>query len=202
MAIHQLKTVVIADDDNNFRNSLKEFFKGTIYQVVAEAPNGLEIVEKCKEFNPDIAIIDIQMPIMDGIKVAKIVAQEKTAKCIVMLTSFDDKEYVNEAIMAGATGYLTKPIDFSLIVPTIEVCLEKSKDCYLLSKDIQKIKKRRDTRDIIDRAKLIVMESKNVSEDKAYEIIRELSRRKQVSMECVAHYLLVGQRHSDERCEL
>lgn len=199
MAIHQLKTVVIADDDNNIRNSLKEFFKGTIYQVVAEAPNGLEIVEKCKEFNPDIAIVDIQMPIMDGIKVAQIIAQEKTAKCIIMLTSFDDTEYVSKAILAGATGYLTKPVDFSLIVPTIEVCLEKSKDCYLLSKDIQKIKKRKDTRDIIDRAKLIVMESKNVSEDKAYEIIRELSRRKQVSMERIAHYLLVGQRRSDEQ---
>ncbi|QHI71127.1 ANTAR domain-containing response regulator [Aminipila terrae] len=199
MAIHQLKTVVIADDDNQIRNSLKEFFKGTMYQVVAEAPNGLEIVEKCKEYTPDIAIIDIQMPIMDGIKVTEIISQEKTAKCIIMLTSFDDKEYIDRAIMAGASGYLTKPVEFGLIIPTIEVCLAKSKDCYLLNKDIQKMKKRRDTRDVIDKAKLVVMENKNVSEDKAYEIIRELSRRKQISMEHVAHYLLVGQRRSNER---
>ncbi|MFV0518287.1 MAG: ANTAR domain-containing response regulator [Aminipila sp.] len=198
MANEQLKTVVIADDDKNIRESLKKFFQGTMYHVVAEASNGLDVVENCKKYTPDIAIVDIQMPIMNGLQASEAIVVEKSAKCVIMLTSFDDKEYVDQAIQVGAMGYLTKPVELGVVIPTMEVCLAKSKEYYLLNKDVKKLKRRSNTRDIIDKAKLVIMERKDVSEDKAYEIIRELSSRKQISMDRIAQYLLGDQGHEYE----
>ncbi|MEG0764878.1 MAG: response regulator [Pseudoflavonifractor sp.] len=186
-----MKTVLLADDDENVRQVLREFFAGEAeYRVVAESCDGMGAVEACRRLHPDLALLDIQMPILDGIGAAELICREELAHCVVMLTSFDDRSYVNAAIEAGAFGYLTKPFDAAKIGPTLEVCLARSRERHLLRKSLAGLDKRLDSRQAVDRAKLAVMEARHSSEDEAYTYIRELSRRKAISMEQVANYLL------------
>lgn len=183
--------IIIADDDLFIRKNLRNIFANSKYAVVAEASNGFEAVEKCKLYKPDIALLDISMPKINGIAAAEVIRNEELAKCIVMLTSFDDKQCIDSAIAAGATGYLLKPIDKAEVFVTIKKCLSDSKGRYLLQKDIDKIKKRHEQDEVISRAKLIMMERKHISEQEAYNYIRQLSKRRQDSILRIAKEIVL-----------
>ena len=120
------------------------------------------------------------------------IREERSARCIVMLTSFDDQACVEQALAAGAAGYLTKPLQAEDILPTLELCLSHTKEYYLLEKRCGNLRRRLASREIVDRAKLTIMEERGLSEEDAYVLIRELSRRKNLSMEQMAHSLLEG----------
>ena len=186
----QNRTVMIIDDDSDVRVSLRRFLVDAGYKVLNEAPNGYEGLQKCRNHNPDVVFLDIQMPVLDGIKTAKHITEENLTKCIIMLTAFDDRKYVDDAINAGAMGYLLKPIDFDSVIPTIELCLEKSKECYLLNKSIHNLKRKKEQSAVVDKAKILIMEKKGVTESAAYEFLREMSKKKQASIEQVASYLV------------
>ena len=103
-------TLFLADDEESIRRTLREFFAELPdYRIVGEACDGMEAVEGCKKARPDVALLDIQMPVLDGIGAAKLILAERSAKCVIMLTAFSDQTYVQEALEAGAFGYLTKP---------------------------------------------------------------------------------------------
>ena len=96
-------TIFLADDDEGVRRTLRTFFEGLPgYRVVGEACDGMEAVEGCKKARPDVALLDIQMPVLDGIGAAKLILAERSAKCVIMLTAFSDQTYVQEALEAGA----------------------------------------------------------------------------------------------------
>ena len=190
MAGLQSKTVLIVDDDAEIRSSLRKFLTGAGYTVLDEASNGFDGSEKCRLLNPDVVFLDIQMPIMDGIRAAKTITEDELAKCIIMLTAFDDRKFVDDAIEAGAMGYIVKPIDFDVVLPTINTCLEKSKEYYLLNKSIRNLKRKKDQSPIVDKAKVLIMEKKGVTENEAYEFLREMSKNKQTSIEQVASMLV------------
>lgn len=187
---HSKKTVIIADDDMNVRYTLKKALYDSDYEIIAEATNGLDLFEKCKSLSPDVAIVDIQMPTMDGIKAAKLVLDEGKAKCVIMLTSFDEKEYVNGAIEAGAIGYLTKPVNTNLLIPNLDNALKKSKELYEKGKEVDKIIRRKDSLKLIDQAKLCLMENRGLSEEDAYMFIKNLAKRKKLTLESVARFII------------
>lgn len=187
---HNKKTVIIADDDINVRNTLKKALYNSDYEIIAEAANGLDLFEKCKSLSPDVAIVDIQMPTMDGIKAAKMVLDEGKAKCVIMLTSFDEKEYINGAIEAGAIGYLTKPVNTNLLIPNLDNALKNSKELYEKGKEVDKIIRRKDSLKLIDRAKLCLMESRGLSEEDAYMFIKNLAKRKKLTLESVSRFII------------
>ena len=174
-------TIFLADDDEGVRRTLRTFFEGLPgYRVVGEACDGMEAVEGCRASAPDVALLDIQMPLLDGVSVARQVLADRAAKCVIILTAFSDREHIERVQACGAAGYLTKPFEAEKILPTIELC-------------IQHLSRRCQNREPIDQAKLLLMETRGMREDEAYQYIRELSRRKGMSMARVASYLLAQQ---------
>lgn len=183
-------TLFLADDDESVRRILTCFFAQCPgYQVVGSASDGAAAVEGCKRLRPDAALLDIQMPVLGGIGAARLILEEGYAKCVVMLTAFSDRDSIREALEAGAFGYLTKPFEPDKILPTLEVCLYRSREYHLLRKEHRNLDRKLSERERVDRAKLLLMESKGMTEEEAYRYIRELSRRKNLSMARVAGYL-------------
>ena len=184
-----LKTV-IADDDRFLLRDLKDCLIEAGYEVEGEAHNGLEMVKLCSELKPDIAIVDIKMPLMDGMTATGKIVSGGLAKCVIVLTSFDDSETVDRAIEAGASGYMTKPLDKNLLVPTIESAMKSSAEFFEMRKKIANVNKRVENREIIEKAKLMLMNRYSVSETQAYDNMREISRKHKMSMAEVAEIII------------
>ncbi|WP_295633230.1 response regulator, partial [uncultured Intestinimonas sp.] len=131
--------VVIADDEPITRMDLKELLSGEGYQVVGEAADGFDAVEVCKQARPDLVLMDIKMPLLDGLSAAKIVYEENLADTVMMLTAYSEREFVDQAKDVGVAGYLVKPIDEKSLIPSIELAVARSKDMKKLRKDMQKV---------------------------------------------------------------
>ena len=184
------RSVVIADDDRFIVDSLESYLKGTEYVVAGTCANGLDLVKMCEEKKPDIVIADIEMPVMDGIEATKKLVEENLAKCVIVLTSFDDEKYVHGAIDSGAAGYLTKPLSKDVLVPTIAAAFRQSVELYDASKKVSNINKRLETREIIEKAKLTLMEKESLSEEDAYRMIKEMSKERKRSMAEISEIIL------------
>lgn len=179
-------TVLIADDDKNIRASLNNVLSENGYKVICESTNGAEALSQCRKLKPDLAVLDIKMPIMSGIEAAKNIILEKLCPCVVILTAFNDYESITKASEAGVAGYITKPIEKEHILPNLEICLKKSAESASILEDITELRKRSRSHEAVSKAKLLIMENKKCSEQEAFGFIRELSRRKNASMESVA----------------
>ena len=182
--------VVIADDEPITRMDLKELLLAEGYQVVGEAADGFDAVEICKQTRPDLVLMDIKMPLLDGLSAAKLVYEENLAGTVMMLTAYSEREFVDQAKEVGVAGYLVKPIDEKSLVPSIELAVARSSDMQRLRKDIQKVSERLENRSIIEKAKGLVMAQEGMTEQDAYDYIRKLSQTKNLSMRRVAEIIL------------
>ena len=182
------KILIVEDDDTITAVLTRTLLKWT-YEVQAVVDFG-RVGEQFAQLSPDLVLLDVKMPLLNGIDAARLIREERSARCIVMLTSFDDQSCVEQALAAGAAGYLTKPLRAEDILPTLELCLSHTKEYYLLEKNCGSLKRRLASREIVDLAKLTVMEERGLTEEEAYVLIRELSRRKNLSMEQVARSIL------------
>ena len=183
--------VVIADDEPISRMDLKELLTEGGYTVVAEVSDGFDAVENCKLYHPDLVLLDIKMPLLDGLAAAKIIYEEELADTIIMLTAYSEREFVEQAKDYGVSGYLVKPIDEKSLIPNIELVVAQSKEMKRLRKDMAKVSERLANRSIIEKAKGQVMQEQNLSEQEAYHYIRKLSQLKGLSMRRVAEMILV-----------
>ena len=183
-------SVVICDDGRFVVESISSQLAAAGYTVVGTASNGLDLISVCEECRPDIVIADIEMPLMSGIDAARELTKENLAKCVIMLTSFDDSDYIQGAIESGASGYLTKPVDSGVLIPTIERCLEKSEQLYEMNKRVTNINKRIETRGIIEKAQLLLMENHGMAEAEAYGYIKNLSKERGTSMAKIAEMVI------------
>jgi Response regulator with putative antiterminator output domain len=184
-------TVIIADDEPITRMDLKEILEGKGYDVVAEAADGFDAVENCKKFHPDLVLLDVKMPLVDGLAAAKIINEENLADTIIILTAYSEKEFVEQAKVTGASGYLVKPIDEKSLIPSIEMAVARNREMRKLRKDIKDVSERLESRGIIEKAKGFIMQQQNLTEQEAFDFIRELSRTKNISMRRVAEIILV-----------
>jgi len=190
--------VVIADDEPITRMDLKELLENTGYVVVAEAIDGFEVVEACKEHHPDLVLMDIKMPCLDGITGARIIHDENLADTVILISAYSEKEFIDEAKSAGAGGYLVKPIDEKSLIPNIELAVARSRSIINLKNELEKVSKRLENRSIIERAKGFIMIQESMTELEAYEYIRKLSRNKSISMRRVAELILKKSRIKNE----
>lgn len=185
--------IVIADDEVIIRTDIKERLELEGYEVVGEAGDGFDAIELCKEFHPDIAILDIKMPMLDGITAAKIINEDNLAGCVIMLTAYSDKNFVKKAAECGVMGYISKPVEDKALFPTIEIAVNKSREIAKMQDKINDIEKKLSERKVIEKAKGVLIKRNNMSEKEAYEYIRNVSMNKRKSMKDVAEIILINQ---------
>ena len=183
--------VIIADDEPITRIDIKEILESAGYDVVGEAADGFDAVEACKKLHPDLVLMDVKMPLLDGLSAAQIIADEQLADTVIMLTAYSESGFVDAAKNVGVAGYLVKPIDEKSLVPSIELAVARSRDLKKLRRDIEKVSERLENRGIIEKAKGQVMASEGMTEQEAYDYIRKLSLTKGVSMRRVAEIILM-----------
>ena len=183
--------VVIADDEPITRMDLRELLTEEGYSVVAEVADGFDAVENCKFYHPDLVLLDIKMPFLDGLSAAKIIYEEDLADTVIMLTAYSEREFIEQAKGYGVSGYLVKPIDEKSLVPNIELAVARSREMQRLRKDMAKVSERLENRSIIEKAKGQVMAEQKMSEQEAYDYRRRLSQAKNLSMRRVAEMILV-----------
>jgi len=183
--------IIIADDEPITRMDLKEILEQEGYDVVAEAADGFDAVEKCRTKLPDLIIMDVKMPFMDGLMAADIIVEERLAGTVVLLTAYCDRKFIEEAKKSGVSGYLVKPVDEKSFIAALEIAVERSKEMYKLKKEYQTITKRLESRTVIEQAKGVIMSKQGFTEQAAYDYIRNASKLKNVSMKKIAEIILM-----------
>lgn len=184
------KNILIAEDELITRMDIAEIIKKAQHNVVGEASDGFDCIELCRKHRPDLVIMDIKMPILDGIKASKIIMEENIAGCIVLLTAYNDKEYVEEAKKVGVMNYLIKPIDEKSIIPAIEVALSRNEEMRAMKSEVEKLEKKLEDRKIIEKAKGIIMHREKISEEEAYCMLRNMSMKKRCSLRTLAEIIV------------
>ena len=183
--------VLIADDDPIIRLDLKQMLENLDYEVVAEAGDGQQALAAARDAKPDICILDVKMPVMDGIEAVSIITEESIAPTI-LLTAYSDKELVDRAKDAGVFAYLVKPFKPSDLPPAIEVARSRYEQNLQLNKEISSLEDKLETRKLIDRAKGILMEKDSINESEAYRRIQLQSMNLRKSMKEVAEAIILA----------
>ncbi|HJF85503.1 ANTAR domain-containing response regulator [Megamonas hypermegale] len=181
--------IVIADNESIIRMDLKEMLEEAGHTVVGESINGIKAIELTRKLKPDLVIMDIKMPEMDGITAAKIIADEKLAP-VILLTAFSQKNIVEKAKHAGVLAYLVKPIRQDSLFPAIEIAMSRFAEIQQLEHDLNNVKNSLQMRKTLDRAKGILMDAYNISESEAYRRIQKYSMAKRKSIKEVAEAII------------
>lgn len=184
--------VVIADDESIIRMDLKEMLNSLGYQVVGEGGDGRQAVNLARELKPDLVIMDIKMPEMDGIAAAKILTEERIAP-VLLLTAYSQQELVQGAREAGVVGYIVKPFRQDELMPAIEVALSRFREFRDLEKEMGDLKETLEARKVIERAKGVLMDQYNMKEADAFRRIQKLSMDTRKSMREIAEAILLAQ---------
>jgi response regulator NasT len=183
--------VVIAEDEAIIRMDLKETLEEEGYEVVGETGRGDQAVELVRAVPPDLAILDIKMPGIDGLEAANIINGEKICG-VLMLTAFSQREVVEEARDAGALAFLVKPFQRSDLVPAIEVAMGRFRELRTLTGEIDSLGEQLEARKIIERAKGMLIDSFGLSEADAFAFIQKTAMSERSTMRNVADRILEG----------
>ena len=184
--------VVIAEDEAIIRLDLKETLEEEGYDVVGETGRGDEAVELVKEHDPDIAILDIKMPGLDGLSAAREISGERRA-AVLILTAFSQRDLVRQATDAGALSYLVKPFQRSELVPAIELALGRFRDLKALHDQAHQLEDQLETRKVVDRAKGRLMDVHGLSENDAFGFIQKTAMRERRTMKAIAERIIDGE---------
>ena len=183
--------VVIAEDEAIIRLDLQETLEEEGYEVVGSTGRGDEAVSLVRELMPDLAILDIKMPGMDGITAAKEIAAGRWA-AVLILTAFSQRDLVEQARDAGAIGYLVKPFQKSDLVPAIEVAIGRFSELRALEQEVHSLEEQLATRRIVERAKGMLMDRHGLSESDAFTFIQQTAMRQRAKMRKVAEQVIDG----------
>ncbi|BDH10841.1 ANTAR domain-containing response regulator [Streptomyces hygroscopicus] len=181
--------VVIAEDEALIRLDLKEMLEEEGYTVVGEAGDGQTAVELAREHRPDLVILDVKMPVLDGISAAEKIAEESIAP-VLMLTAFSQRELVERARDAGAMAYLVKPFSKTDVVPAIEMAVSRFTELRTLEQEVADLTQRLETRKLVDRAKSILQTQYGLTEPAAFRWIQKTSMDRRLSMQQVAEAVI------------
>ena len=187
-----MRKIIVVDDEPITRMDICEILREANYDVVAEAGDGFDAIEQSKKYNPDFVIMDVKMPILDGLKAAKVITDQKLSRGIVLLTAYSNKEFIEEAKNIGIIGYIVKPIDEKSFIPNLEIIFNKQEEFEKLEKKYLKTSQKLEDRKKIDIAKSILMKTRNFTENEAYEYIRTLSMNKRCDMGKIANIIILS----------
>jgi two-component system, response regulator PdtaR len=185
------KRVVIADDESIIRLDLKEILEGDGYLVVGEAARGDDALAMIHELKPDLALLDIKMPGMDGIEVAR--ELKGTNTIVVLLTAFSQRTLIESARDAGVVAYLVKPFRSSEILPKIAALMNPLVEVPRDTPDAVNVDDKIETREIVEKAKELLMAERGLDEPSAFEVIQQSAMRGRIRMRDVAQQILKGE---------
>lgn len=183
--------VVIADNESIIRMDLREILEEAGHTVVGEAADGRKAIELVRKFRPELVIMDIKMPEMDGITAAKIISNEKIAP-VLLLTAFSQKDVVEKAKDSGVLAYLVKPVKETNLFPAIEIAISRFQEFAELERELDEVKRSLESRKILDRAKGILMDAYNLTESEAFRRIQQYSMSKRKSIREVAQAIIAA----------
>ena len=179
--------IVVAEDETLIRMDLVEMLTESGYQVVAQAINGQEAITLATEHKPDLIILDVKMPILDGISAAE---QLINICPVLMLTAFSQKELVERARDSGVMAYVVKPFTINDLLPAIEISISRHRQMKTLESEVADLYERLETRKLLDRAKGILMKALNLSEPEAFSWIQKTAMDQRASMKAVAEAII------------
>lgn len=183
------RTVVVAEDEALIRLDIVEILRERGYKVVAETDNGKTAIDLVQEHQPDLVLLDVKMPIMDGITAAEEICKEQIAP-VVLLTAFSQKELVDRAVEAGAMAYVVKPFTPNDLFPAIEVAIARYEQIRALESEVGTIREQFETRKLVDRAKSLLITKMNLTEPEAFRWIQKTSMDRRLSMREVADTII------------
>ncbi len=189
--------ILIADDESLILMDLREMLSNLGYLVVGEANDGRSAVNMARELGPDLVIMDIKMPDMDGIEAAKLLTEERVAP-VLLLTAYSQQELIDRAKEAGVVGYLVKPFRESNLAPAIDVTLARFEEFQALQKEVEDLKEALETRKVVDRAKGILMDTQELTEHEAFRRIQKMSMNTRRPMKEIAEAIILAHDMKDE----
>jgi len=179
--------ILVAEDEALIRMDLIEMLREAGYDVVAEATNGEEAIALANEHKPDLCILDVKMPVLDGISAAEKII---SIAPVLMLTAFSQRELVERARDAGVMAYVVKPFSIGDLVPAIEIAISRHTQMKSLAEEVADLHERLETRKVIDRAKGILMKALNLSEPEAFSWIQRAAMDRRLTMKEVAQAVI------------
>jgi two-component system, response regulator PdtaR len=182
--------ILIADDESILRLDLKEMLEELGHTVVAQAADGQEAVDLALKHLPDLMIMDIKMPNLDGLNAVKRISQTRSIPTI-MLTAYSQPELVEQAVELGVFAYLVKPINQNELLPTIEVTMSRSQEMKTLQEEVNDLKETLETRKIVEKAKGILTEAYGLTETEAFRKIQKLSMNSRKPIKEIAEAILL-----------
>jgi AmiR/NasT family two-component response regulator len=185
-------TIVIAEDEAIIRLDLRELLEEEGYVVVGEAGRGDQAVELVRQLKPDLVMLDVKMPGMDGIEAARRITTEGIC-AVLMLTAFSQREIVEQARDAGAVAYLVKPFQKSDLVPAIELAIARYAETRALVSEVAELSERLEVRKLLDRAKGRLIDDHGMKESEAFAFIQKSAMAKRTTMRVVADAILKGE---------
>ncbi|MGM0930963.1 MAG: ANTAR domain-containing response regulator [Actinomycetota bacterium] len=183
------RRVVVAEDETLIRLDIVEILRGEGYDVVAEADNGEKAVELAQELQPDLVLMDVKMPVMDGITAAEQIVKARIAP-VVLLTAFSQKELVERARDAGAMAYVVKPFSPADLIPAIEIALSRHEEITALESEVSDLQEQFETRKLVERAKSLLITKMGLTEPEAFRWIQKTSMDRRLSMREVAETII------------
>lgn len=190
-------TVVVADDEAIIRLDLKEILEDAGYEVVAETGRGDEAIDLILEHEPDVAILDIKMPGIDGIEVARRIA-DSSSTAVLLLTAFSQRDLIQEAREAGVAAYLVKPYRKGELIPAIESVLARALEDRIISEEVEAsspsngAEDKLETRRVVEQAKTLLMDRDGLTEDEAFTFIQQRAMQTRTRMRDVASSVVRG----------
>ena len=190
------KRIVLGEDEALIRLDLKEMLEEEGYEVVGEAGDGESAVRLAKELRPDLVILDIKMPGVDGLAAAERISEDRSAP-VLILTAFSQKDLVDRAARAKAMGYLVKPFQKSDVVPAMEMALARYEELRALEEEVEDLDQRLEARKLIDRAKGLLLDRYAMKEADAFRFMQKAAMDKRLKMAEVARLVIEGDLESD-----
>jgi AmiR/NasT family two-component response regulator len=192
--------ILIADDESLILMDLREMLTNLGYLVVGEANDGRSAVNMARELRPDLVIMDIKMPDMDGIEAAQVLTAEKIAP-VLLLTAYSQQDLIARANDAGVVGYLVKPFRESNLAPAVEITLSRFQEFQTVQKEVDDLKEALETRKVVDRAKGILMDTQGLTEQDAFRRIQKMSMNMRRPMKDIAEAIVLAHDVKDEKQE-
>lgn len=193
-----MKTVLIVDDEPITRMDLNDMLTELDFGVVGEAADGFDAIELCRIHHPDIVLMDVKMPIFDGLTASETILTEELAGCVVLLTAFSDRDIIDRASRAGVTGYLVKPVAPHSLLPTLEVAMSQAERLrQSRARTAQAEQKLRDDR-AVHKAQQYLAKQQGCTEAEAYHQIRRAAMDKRMTVAALAEAILKDAQRNDD----